>query len=522
MNNPVIHGEGLGKRYRRALLLDSGLPTSRKLAWSLALGTALIYLAFLPPGIYSIDGNSMLAVAESIVTRHNLTVPVGLGIPGRDGLVYSSWYPLQSLLAVPFVAVALLISRLFHVPLHFIAAAFAGVLPALFTAATVSLVALISLQLGSTLQGARRAALCFAAGTIAMVYARTFYAEPLLSLLVAGGIYLVFVRSPRTILFAAVLALLAILAKPTGILLGPALSSYLLLRKCPARLALAPATGGGFGLLLYFLYNLFRFGNPLTFGQPWIFSLTAVPYGVAGLLFSTGRGLLWYSPAVLLAALGFRKAWKTKFLEALLIAALFAGFLGLHSLYENWHAGWSWGPRYLLPSLPGLSSLNGLLGGKAARALVYLSILGFLVNAPTLVSFYERYYGEANEQGVSDAELYWSPAHAPLLHGWSAAAREIADARHQDVRDLFRQRGNPSATIASSRALRVVALWWWVLPIVGIPRSLGAACSLGMVILGTWLLLSARFFSSQTAEHTGARAAALDGADSSSPEVARP
>ena len=50
-------------------------------------GTWLIYLAFLPPGIYSIDGYSMLAVADSIVTRHNVAVPAGLGIPGKDGLI---------------------------------------------------------------------------------------------------------------------------------------------------------------------------------------------------------------------------------------------------------------------------------------------------------------------------------------------------------------------------------------------------------------------------------------------------
>jgi hypothetical protein len=492
MNNPVIHGEGLGKRYRRGLQVDDGLPAPQKLAWSLALGTALIYLAFLPPGIYSIDGNSMLAVAESMVTHHDVTVPAGLGIPGRDGLVYSAWYPLQSLLAVPFVAAASTISQFFRVPQHYVAAAFAGVLPALFTAATVSLVALISLQMDSTLQGARRAALCFAGGTIAMVYARTFYAEPLLSLLAAGGIYLVLVRSRRKILFSALVALLAVLAKPTGVLIGGALTGYLFMRKAPAGLSLIPAAGGAMGLLFYFLYNFHRFGNPLTFGQPWIFSLSAVPYGLAGLLFSTGRGLLFYSPAVLLAVLGFRKAWKAKLPEALLMVALFAGFLGLHSVYVNWTAGWSWGPRYLLPALPGLLALTGLLDGKAARALVCLSFLGFLVNAPTLVSFYERYYAEANEQGISDAELYWSPARAPLLHGWSAAAREITDARSQDVRELFRQRGAPSQAIASSRALRVVAVWWWVLPIVHIPQILGAAFSLALVICGCWVLQSAK------------------------------
>jgi len=438
-----------------------------------------------------------LAVAESIVTRHNLAVPVGLGIPGRDAQIYSSWYPLQSVLAVPLVMIASVASRLMHIPLHFVAAALVGVLPAVFTAATVALVALISLQLGSTMRAARRVSLCFAGGTIAMVYARTFYADPLLSLLVAAGIYLVFVRSKRAILVASLVALLAVLAKPTGIFLAPALSAYLLAKRMPARVAFTPAIGGGLGLLLYFLYNYVRFANPFIFGQPWIFSLSAFPAGLSGLLFSPGRGIIWYSPAVLLAIPAFRKAWKTKPIEALLIAGVFLSFLGLHSLYENWNGGWSWGPRYLLPVLPGLLALTGLLEGKAAKALLYLSFLGFVVNAPTLISFYERYYAEANEQGISESQLNWSPMRAPLLHGWGAASREIADARNQDVRELFRQRGTPSETIASSRALRVVAVWWWVLPIAHIPRSFGFACSLVMVVCGCWLLLRVRFRSSE-------------------------
>jgi hypothetical protein len=466
---------------------------AQRLAWRLALGTALIYFAFLPPGIYSVDGNSILAVAESIVTQHNLTVPAGLGIPGRNGQIYSSWYPLQSLLAVPFVMTSSLATRLLHAPLHFVAAALVGVLPALFTAATVALVALISLQLGSTLVAARRASLCFAAGTIAMVYARTFYADPLLSLLVASGIYFVFVRTNRTIFLAAFVALLAVLAKPTGIFLAPAFSAYLLWKKTPVRLSLLPALGGVLGVLLYFVYNFVRFANPLTFGQPWFFSFSAIPQGIAGLLVSPGRGIIWYSPAVLLAIPAIRKAWKTKPIETLLIGGLFLGFLGLHSFYENWHGGWSWGPRYLLPTLPGLMALTGLLEGRAAKALLYLSFLGFLVNAPTLISFYERYYAEANEQGITDSQLYWSPARAPFLHAWGAASREIADARSQDVRELFHQRNAPSETIASSRALRIVALWWWMLPIIHIPRFLGFACSLAMVICGSWVLLRTRF-----------------------------
>ena len=224
----------------------------------------------------------MLAVAEPLWPRHNVAAPVGRRNPD-EWQIYSTCIHCN---AFPSVMAATGVSRFLHVPLHFVAAALVGVLPVVFTAATVALVALISLQLGSTLQGACRSALCFAGGTIALAYTRTFYAEPLLSLLVAAGIYIVFVRSNRAILGAALVALFAVLAKPTGIFLGPALAVYLLLKKTPTRFALTPAVGAGLGLFLYSLYNLFRFGNPRYFGPPWVFSLSALPQGLAGLLFS--------------------------------------------------------------------------------------------------------------------------------------------------------------------------------------------------------------------------------------------
>lgn len=56
---------------------------ARRLACQLEFAAALLYLAFLPLGIYSDDANSMPGVAESIITRHNLIVAAGLGIPGR-------------------------------------------------------------------------------------------------------------------------------------------------------------------------------------------------------------------------------------------------------------------------------------------------------------------------------------------------------------------------------------------------------------------------------------------------------
>src|ERR1700694_3197919 len=124
-------------------------------------GTWLVYLAFLSPGIYSIDGYSMLAVADSLVTHHNVAVPAGLGIPGKDGLIYSSWYPLQSVLAVPVVAGALKASSVLHLPVHYVESLSVCVLPALYTALTVPIVYLLALTLGSAEIGAWLAAITY-------------------------------------------------------------------------------------------------------------------------------------------------------------------------------------------------------------------------------------------------------------------------------------------------------------------------------------------------------------------------
>jgi hypothetical protein len=79
---------------------------TRTFALRIFLGSGLILLAFFPPGIFSLDGNGILAVTESRGARHSLTVSPDLGVPGRGRNYYVLWYPLQSFVSVPLVAVA--------------------------------------------------------------------------------------------------------------------------------------------------------------------------------------------------------------------------------------------------------------------------------------------------------------------------------------------------------------------------------------------------------------------------------
>jgi dolichyl-phosphate-mannose-protein mannosyltransferase len=453
-------------------------------------GTWLLYLAFLPPGIYSIDGYSMLAVADSLVVHHNVTVPPGLGVTGKGGFIYSSWYPLQSILAVPIVAGARRASSVLQVPPHYVESLSVTVLPALYTALTVAVVYLLALSLGSDDMGAWVAAIVYGFCTIALAYTRDFYADPLLALLMALGLLLSF-RQATSWTIPAVTAL-ALLTKPTGIILGPVLSVYLLLKTRRFWPSLLPAIGSAVGLGLYFLYNFYRFGDFRTFGQPWKFSASFVPQGVVGLLVSPGAGLVWFCPCVLLSVVAFRQI-KTLRLEAWAIVALAVASLVLHSLWREWNGGWSWGPRLLLPVIPGLVALTSVLRNRWRRVLAVSAIVGFLLNAPNLISFYSRYLSEASEQGVTNTDLTWRPSRSPLLHQWPAAYRQIQDARHSDVRELISQRmQQPASTITTSRSLRVVGVWWWVLPVVHVPRVWGILASSLLAASGIWLLLLAR------------------------------
>ena len=456
----------------------------------LGVGITLIYLAWLPPGIYSIDGNSMLSVAESICVNHSLVVPVGLGIPGRAGLIYSLWYPLLSFLVVPFVEVGVVIARIVHLPVHYLAALCGLALQSLISGAAAAFVAGLAFRLGADWTGARLAALSFAFGTIAMTYARTFFAEPLLTLMTVVSLYAAFGATTADLTISAVFCGGAVLSKPTGIILGPIIAIFVVAKTRKLRLALFPLLGTFAGFVIYAAYNYWRFEDLFSFNPHANqgFNPALLPVGATGLLMSPAQGLVFYCPAVIAAILGVRLGLKANRFAALTIVGVAIGYLLVYSPWTFWGGGWSWGPRYLLPALAVLMAFSGILTNRLRQVLVLLTILGFLVNAPTMFSFYERYLAERNDQGLGINA--WDIQSSPALHAWPAAFRETRDAMHTPVTSLTdRLQSGPSSHIAGSKALRVVALWWWLLPAAHISRWIGVLISALLTTLGIWLIV---------------------------------
>ncbi|MBT9313639.1 hypothetical protein [Leptothoe kymatousa] len=469
-----------------------GLP-----AIALFLAVCLIYLAFLKPGIWGLDGTDMLHMSRSLIEKGNFSIPEGAGgIQGPDGQFYSIRYPLLPVMATPFVWVGLTVGNALNLPLQYTAGTCGLVLNILLTAATAVLVYGLTLRLGGQRRGAFVAALGYAFGTTALVYAREFFAEPLLGFIITLCLYVAFGTTRWEHWCTGLLAALAIAAKPAGILLGPIVAFYFLLKRYSWERVLAPCIGTVVGVGLYLAYNYVRFGSFTSSGQDTSqlgfdgFLLRALGQWISP---GSGGGMFWYCPPTLLALGGLWVLWQRRKLEFVALGGIVAAFWLLHSGWA--FNGWNWGPRFLVPIIPALMVAVGLLGKRWHMPAVGLIILGFLVNAPTLVVYYQRYFAELADESTAilmQTVSLWDapPAQAPIFNLWAAAGRQLADAFSTPVQEIFSNVGAPPppGQLVTSELLRIVAVWWWFLPVAGIPTWIGIAIALLMVSLGLWLL----------------------------------
>jgi NADH:ubiquinone oxidoreductase subunit 6 (subunit J) len=123
-------------------------------------------------------------------------------------------------------------------------------------------------------------------------------------------------------------------------------------------------------------YNAHYFGSPLAqgFGAQAADRLQAPWVGLAGFIFSPAKGLLFFSPVLLLGCWGLGGGLGRR-LEVRFCAAAIAVHLLFWSCYADWFGGWCYGPRYLADVMPfftllAVLGLERLLDGGRRPALV--------------------------------------------------------------------------------------------------------------------------------------------------------
>jgi hypothetical protein len=138
-------------------------------------------------------------------------------------------------------------------------------------------------------------------------------------------------------------------------------------------------------------FNLQWFGHPLG-ATPDLESLHPQLHGVdgslsrdplwggLGLLFSPSRGLVIFSPIVLVALCSLPRAWREGLRGTLLWCwiATIAQF-ALYACYSVWWGGYTYGPRYLMDLLPTLIPL-----AAAGLAVIVQTRVGIVVSSAAL------------------------------------------------------------------------------------------------------------------------------------------
>jgi hypothetical protein len=228
----------------------------------------------------------------------------------------------------------------------------------------------------------------------------------------AGG------RGGRRGLAAGAALGLAILTRPSTALFAAASGAYCLWRR-RWREAAGLLAGAAAPVGLYCLHNFWYFGNPVAGGyvdDNWG-QATPLWLGFPGLLIAPSRGLLIYSPALLIAVMGLWRLLRTPAQRStgrrgMLFAWTVAAALttAFYARWYDWRGGWCFGPRFLCEMLPlgcllfgiGFAALRRPWPKRAAAGLVALSVCIHFVGVfghGAHVDWCERH--QQNDQGRS-------------------------------------------------------------------------------------------------------------------------
>jgi hypothetical protein len=295
----------------------------------------------------SVDEGFIFLTTESLAMRGHFRMEEEL-----SGRRYSRFSPIPSILAVPFFWMA---DRLFE-PSNTVGQPTqkdgrlwaCGLSSCLLTALTALALASWLRKLNYSESTSLCMSLLWAFGTLALPYSSTLFHQGLATLLMVLVCRFTLDDKPLgTIVCSALL---------TSVQLTMAATIVPLFLRSPgtfkARTGFALALGTALGAGLHALTNILR-------GDPWLAGAydtetftTSTFTGLVGLLFSTGKGLLWFAPicfAGLMMLIPFANR-RANIGRPLLFATVVHVLVLAH--WWAWHGSLCWGPRLLLPILP--------------------------------------------------------------------------------------------------------------------------------------------------------------------------
>ena len=371
----------------------------------------IIYSLFNYGGIRSPDSEIVFRTTESLILRNEFAVPepidwenFGLS-PGTDNKRYSIFGPGESILATPILKIAyfleahnLIIDRStipisFHVMannqlageyfiesqpppsmngqyIRFIVSFFNSFIGAI---SGVLFYYLILMFTRSKMIGFF-VAFIYSFGSMIFSYTGTFFSEPLCTLFIIISFLFIIKnetgvddvkKSYRNYFFSGLFLGLAIVTHISAVLSVP--FYYMIIMGQNSRIKILKLKGLDIrvytlqhGLLIFCIlllyYNYTRFGSIFETGRavPHVhYAIYSNPLlGLYGLLISPGKGLLIYSPIVILSLIFWKKFHKYYPHLSIAILGMFIIRLFFIASRSDWHGGFCLGPRYFVIIMP--------------------------------------------------------------------------------------------------------------------------------------------------------------------------
>ncbi len=276
--------------------------------------------------------------------------------------------------------------------------------------------------------------LAFAFGTaVWSTNSRSLYQHGAAALFIATALAALLTRRPRLVALAGLLVGLAVVTRPTNLVLAAALALYVARRERRALAGFAALVAIPAALLLW--YSWVYLGTPFALGQGQGASgFTAPEPAVAalGLLISPNRGLLVFSPififSVAYSVYLLRRRVGDPLLRYLIWGSV--GLIALYTLWSDWAGGHTYGYRFLIELVPGLTLLLAACWTRVIEPRPYLRAL-FMV--AMLVSIFVHGLGaNASPCGFDDEPDNIDQHHERL---WDVGDGEIARCAQLEVRE---------------------------------------------------------------------------------------
>ena len=471
-------------------------------------------------GHYGGDGLWNYLTAQSLVRDGDLVISdESFTLPEmqkhRDAITssgrqYSKYSPGMPLAEIPFYAIGLLLASIFpNIPADYFTMFTTSMTNVVISALWVLFFYFIIQSFNYPPSTTKWLTVAFALSTMVFPYAGYGYPEPLVGLGLLIATHSLIKRPPSPTL-AGIGFGIAILTKFYTLILLPIPLLYLRrTHYSTSRLAifLSPIAAA---CLLIAYHNHLRYGNILHTGYHLdilaqkggylAFIPTQIFTAFYGLLFSTGRGLIFFFPLICLLPIAYHKFKSSHPNEARLFFGFILTLFILLLPMIDWHAGSSWGPRYLLPILPFCIFPLGVLADiKWTRR---LTVLGFFVQLPAVLMnpylfthlVQDKKIGATIFAPHQMGDLLFSPNLSPILGGYYQLTSAIHRLIIGQSLDYTITSGTERLVSASLKNYDLIDMWW-----VNVLRTniLSPTMTLALILVVICLILIAIYSARQ-------------------------